>query len=397
MSRSDAHFRRGILRRFVGHCVFTCSALILTNTYSQSQGTPRGLDVETLSPEAASVYRVWQRYLASKNGEWSVNAGAPSIDWLQSEQKRWPMYDLASFYIPHGAIPEIVSVERTEACGRSEYRILTRFRSGNRGPGVSSLAAVNVTVYAVRDADRWVLANALPFRTCAWRRAAVGQITYIFAPGYPYDAARARRAVAFSDSVASAFSLPRLDSLTYYLTTSIDEMYEIIGLESDIKYGSGPVGGLAQPVNHQLFSGNPRIGEEYRHELAHLILAPICCGGTSYLVSEGVPTWLGGTAGMDFATAARGLGAFLADNPAVSLDSILSGSYDNAIVYPAGAVLADLVFERGGVTAVKGLFNAGGTPTDLRSSLERQLGRPWRAILLDWRQRAMALATRYVR
>ena len=100
---------------------------------------------------------------------------------------------------------------------------------------------------------------------------------------------------------------------------------------------------------------------------------------------------------MDFATATRGLGAFLADHPAVSLDSILSGSYDNAIVYPAGAVLADLVFERGGVTAVKELFNAGGTPLDLRSSLERQLGRPWRAILLDWRQRAMALATRYVR
>ena len=303
------------------------------------------------------------------------------------------MYDLAAFYMPRGAIPEIVSVERSETCGRSGYRILTRFRSENRGSGISSLATVTETVYAVRDADRWVLANALSFRTCAWHRSVVGHITYVFAPDYPYDAARARRAVAFSDSVASAFSLPRLDSLTYYLATSIDEMYGIIGLESDIKYGPAPVAGLAQPINHQLFSGNPRIGEEYRHELAHLNLAPLCCVGTSYLVSEGVPTWLGGTAGMDFPNAARGLAAFLADHPAVSLDSILSGSYDNAVVYPAGAVLVDLVFEHGGVTAVKELFNAGAMPTDLRPSLERQLGRPWSAILLDWRRRAMAFGT----
>ena len=86
MPQPDTDFTRGMARRFVGYCVRVGAALIAAHTYAQAQGTPRRLNVETLSPEAAGAYRVWQRYLASKNGEWSANAASPSVDWLQSEQ-----------------------------------------------------------------------------------------------------------------------------------------------------------------------------------------------------------------------------------------------------------------------------------------------------------------------
>ena len=335
------------------------------------------------------VYRAWQRYLSSKDGKWSERAGLPSPDWLESERRRWPTYDLAGYYLIDGATAEIRSIDRVRSCDGFRYRITTRYRYGDQSLRPPLWwTSVTETVFAVRDGDRWLLANALPHNTCTWRRVTVGTVTYVFAPDYPYNAVRARRAVAFVDSLASAFQLPGLDSLTYYLTANVDEMYQILGLESDLKFGPNPVGGLAQPVNRQLLSGHSSIGEEYRHELAHLILAPLCCSRTSYFVSEGVPTWLGGTAGMDFPTAARALAAFLGEHPSVSLDSLLSGSFAIAQVYPAGGVLTAMVFEQGGTAAVKALFNAG-PPAELQVALERQLGRAWPTIVDDWRRRVM--------
>jgi hypothetical protein len=244
-------------------------------------------------------------------------------------------------------------------------------------------------VFAVRDGSRWFLSNALIHNTCTWRRVAVGTITYVFPADYPYNEARARKAVAFVDSLASVFQLPSLDSLTYYLTANVDAMYATLGLASQLSLGPTPVGGLAQPVNRQLFAGNVSIGEDYRHELAHLVLAPLCCARTSYLVSEGVPTWLGGTGGMNFQAAVRALAGFLRQHQSVSLDSVLAGSLTGPQYYTAGAVLIDMVFERRGVAAVRALFDAGGSPDDVRAAVVRELGRSWPTIVHDWHRRVL--------
>src|SRR2546422_5180094 len=34
----------------------------------------------------------------------------------------------------------------------------------------------------------------------------------------------------------------------------------------------------SQPVNHQLLSGIPAVGEDYRHELAHMVIMPLLMG-----------------------------------------------------------------------------------------------------------------------
>jgi hypothetical protein len=159
-------------------------------------------------------------------------------------------------------------------------------------------------------------------------------------------------------------------------------VYQIMGVESDVTFG--PVGGVAQPVNRQLFSGTPTLGEDYRHELAHLVLAPLVSGRTSYIVSEGVPTWLGGTTGKTFREAASDLAALLIERPSVTLDSILSGGYGAMETYAAGAVLTDLVYEHGGMAPVNALFDAG-ADGELRSALVRLLQRPWPQVLSDWR------------
>jgi hypothetical protein len=110
-------------------------------------------------------------YLASKNGQFAAHAGTPSPHWSASEQTQWPMYDLAGFYLPDQAVPEVVRVTPVNAAVDSAYEIETRFWPAAATPRDSSTAPVlTMTVYARREGARWVLANALPYRTQAWRR-----------------------------------------------------------------------------------------------------------------------------------------------------------------------------------------------------------------------------------
>ena len=339
-----------------------------------------------VGPEA-EIYRDWMRHLLSKEGRYAETSGARSSDWLPAEQAQWPVHELAALYLPDGATPEVLNI-RPEPGLDGEYRVVTAFHSADANNAMRA-RLVRLTVFALRSQGRWIFANALPRLTRGWRHEAVGPFTYVMEPNYPFDRRRAQLAVAFVDSLATGLGVPRLEHVTYYLTSSSDELYLIIGLDTDDKYG--PVGGLGQPINHQLFSGIPAVGEDYRHELAHLVLLPLIMGHpTTYFVSEGVPTWLGGTTGMDFPTAARGLAEALAQTPSVTLDSLLARQGPVSQFYPAGAVFADMAYQQGGTPAVKALFDAGPTPERFRAAAEAIFQRPWALIAAEWRTHALS-------
>lgn len=339
-------------------------------------------------PEA-QICQVWMKYLGSKHRQYQGNASDPSPYWLASEQKQWHVYDLAASYLPDSAAPEVMSIAPDSGLA-GEYRIVTRFVSANDDNAMRS-RVVTLTVFALRSGNRWVIANALPRLTRRWRRERVGVITYVVPPGYPFDRGRARRAAAFVDSIASAFAIPRPKPMTYYVTSSDDQIYEILGLETAKKWG--PVGGLAQPTNHQMFSGIPALGEDYRHELTHMVIVPLLTGRTTYFVSEGVPTWLGGTTGMDFASAARDLAKYLTEHRTVNLDSILTGHYEVAQFYPAAGAFIQLTYSRAGTAGVKALFACGPTIPAFRECAEHVLGRSWASIAADWRELVKSFAT----
>lgn len=147
-------------------------------------------------------------------------------------------------------------------------------------------------------------------------------------------------------------------------------------------------------MNRQIFAAVPAWGEEYRHELAHLVLRPLFRGSTMTIVaSEGIATWLGGTAGMNPRQAIQTLREYLSQHPHLTLDSALAprGLPQNE-TYAAGAVLCDMLYRQGGVAALKQFLISGPRPQQLRSALESLLQRPWADILVDWRAAVDRLA-----
>lgn len=353
-----------------------------------------GLTACAAAPTKASeraVRTIWSEYLASKHGQFATSAGTPSPLWSAAEQAQWPMYDLAGFYLPDHAAFDVLSVTPVNSKVDSAYRIVTRFWANDRTKRDSSTnPALTMTVYARREGGRWRLANALPFTTSAWARETRGRVTFRIAPALRFDESKAVRAAAFVDSLARAFGVQPPPRIDYYVAESVDQAMEIIGAVVPERYGAA--GGFAKPVNFQVFSGIPALGEEYRHEIAHVVLLPIVRETfTTLLASEGVPTWFGGTAGRDYHESVRHLDSLLRAQPQIGLDKIVDDMHvASDIRNAAGAVLAEMVHEAGGTNAVRAYLQAPGT--EMREVLTRLLQRPWPTVVQNWRQRVDHMA-----
>lgn len=348
-----------------------------------AQGSARWLDSTTVE---AQVYRVWSTYFESKGRDLASRAGTRSPLWVANEQSQWPMYDLAGFYVPRGGVPQVISVGRVPSGEVVGYEIAVRFVTPPSTTASSRDSnAVTASWYATKQAGRWVLANVLPERTRTWQSVTVGQIHYFSEPGRAFDHAKAARAVSFVDSLAAAFGVPRLGPLEYYVTSSVDAALKAIGVEYPRIFGAG--GGFAKPVNRQLFAAVPAWGENYRHELVHLVLLPLLNPRTMTIIaSEGIATWFGGTAGADLRTSVRNLSQYLSGHPNVSLDSAITpGALPQAESYAAGAVICEMLARHGGVKALKAFLLAGPGPAQVREALVVRMGEPWNMISAEWR------------
>ena len=379
----------------------TLAILVLTTAspafaqYSTSVPSPAlGIGVDTLptrgwgdqwKAHVPAIYRRWSDFLASNAPRYTSPGTSPSPFWANGEQQRWISFPLALNFVGPSAVPTVLDIRPATPGSDSVYVVKTLFRSPGSTQTSQPLALTRV--YAVRERGTWVFSNALPRATRDWQRKTVGAFDYAFPPGYPFDRARAERATAFADSLAAAFAIPKVSHVAYYLTESPDEMNRVIGLDWFPSSTDG--GAFSSGPNRLLVSGNPAIGENYRHEIVHVVLGPLSIRGVHPLLWEGAATWLGGTLGMDASATRRAYAEFLRKHPDVTLETILNHSSDQGF-RPAGAVLCQMVFERGGIPAVKALLASGISDADLQAGLQRLLGKTWPDIQVEWRKGALA-------
>ena len=353
-----------------------------------------GIDTSGVAPawidadralDLREIYLRWSRYLRS-----SPRQFAPTELWDQDEQQRWPAFDLAASIAYQGVPATVLEITPVAPGTRDKYVVRTLFSAAvGAPPEVKPIALTRV--YAVRRASGWVFTNVITDATRQWRTERVGTFTYVIEPGYPFDRGRAEAAVAFADSLADAFELPRVQELTYYMAGSRESIHQIMGVEWSVG-GTGV--GYASPANRMVFSGEPGAGENYRHELVHFIVQPLQQRGRPHaLVNEGVATWLGGSMGRDFRTLAREYAEYLRRHPEVSLDAVLDSDGPDRGVRPGGAILVLIVFEAGGLAAVKDLLTAGSSLEQLKGAVTRLTGSQWPDFVRGWRERAIALGT----
>lgn len=349
-----------------------------------------GFGVDTTGTPNNEIFALWRSYLSSR-----PTCTGPASLWSRSEQERWPSVDLLCSYVYQG-FPNFTVVQLTPAIGLdSTYLIRTLVASvSDSGQDVKPLALYRV--YVTREGGRWVLANALPRLTRRWNHATIGRVTFVFPPTRPFARVRAQKTAAFVDSLARAFEIPPPRAMAYYFTDDLSETLRAAGLEF-FPLGSDTVGGRALSQNGLVFIGSSSNGEGYRHEIAHVVLAPFLAGlKTAGLVQEGLMTWTGGSAGLEFKDLTPGLKRYLDAHPDLTLESILTdpppreGTLD--VGYDGLAVLCKMVYEAGGLAAIRSLARAGTEPRLLLNTAAGLVGVS--PVDLDgrWRNRIASLA-----
>jgi hypothetical protein len=329
----------------------------------------------------SEIYAAWREYLLS-----DPHVQAPTHLWSAAEQEMWPGYDLTAG-IAYKGMPATVLEIRPADREAQEFVIKTLFASVSAEGGAARPVALT-RVYAVREGGRWVLGNALPRLIRDWPRAAVGPITYVIHPGMSFDLDRAERAVEFARWLAANLSLPEVEEVMYVLTPSPEELHRVMGV--DWTFGSQGHG-YALPWNRLILSGDSVFGEDNRHELAHFVMGPILAERRTHsMVNEGLATWLGGTVGRTYGELLGEYAQFLRKNPHVDLDSVLEATGTDMGWYPAGAVLVEMVHERGGWSTVRHLLSSGRSNDELRAALTELLSSPWDAISETWKQKVSA-------
>jgi hypothetical protein len=158
-------------------------------------------------------------------------------------------------------------------------------------------------------------------------------------------------AMRFVDSLAVAFDAPKPPSITYYLARNPEEALSLNGIDFYLP-GTRAYAGVA---NYQVFSGLPKFGEFYAHELTHMVLGWVLPSlGAPQVLDEALALWIGGGRELTWPEVRRELAAELRRDSTWTLERILQDTPATAIHrLSAAAALLELAHQRGGMPSLK--------------------------------------------
>lgn len=306
--------------------------------------------VDTSTPDRREILKLWADYLVAR-----PHSYAPKPQWSAAEQKQWPIFDLAMPMVYasdaqyHRTNATVFEISPARPSDSSEFVIRTLFSRPETATDEERAALVRV--YATRENGRWVLANALPRVTEQWQRTAFERITYVYPVGYQLDTTRARLALRFIDSLVATFDAPPMKPITYYLARSPEEAFALGGVDLYIPGSRARVA----VADYLLFSGVPRYGEFYAHELVHLTLGWMLPSlGAPPLLDEALALWLGGGREMTWPQLLEALAVEVRRNPSWTAEQ-LTEVKPKTFLYrnSAAAALLVLAHRRGGIPMLK--------------------------------------------
>ncbi len=335
------------------------------------------------------VVRTWRDYLLVR-----ADPEKRTTFWSAADRERSPDPDLivaSESYIfeAHRVLLEALPLVTGDS---SRWMLRTMyFQPGTaERPGLLAQERINV----VREGTRWALSHPVADVTTDWARHVVGPIEYVVHPALQFNASRADATARWVDSTAQRFGLGDVAPITYYQVPHLAAAFSLMGLDWAIT--ADRVGGRANPGARIVFAAHPCYGEAYRHELAHVLLAPLVKGRSSF-TGEGMGYWLGGARGRSFPGMIRDVAGYLGRHPTMQLRAILEDRRNGdaaSLRFPAAAVVFEIAYRRGGDAAVLQLIDQLGASEPTLGAIATALGMPAAELESTWQSvvRSMAAA-----
>ncbi|HET9514191.1 MAG TPA: hypothetical protein VFO95_09685 [Gemmatimonadales bacterium] len=331
--------------------------------------------VDTAVVDVGPIVRLVRAYLARPD----TSAGSRGL-WASSNEWDRRHGDLHRQNTYQGFPASIIGV-MSAGPGDSLYLVKVLFAAADSATRAVTPLALQ-RLYAVRAPGTeygWQLSNALPRLTRAWVTRTEGRIRFYYAPGQPENPLRRVRAARFVDSVARLFGVAPPERLDYFVTASPDEYFRALGLDF-FPLPSGPgtaTGGNALARESIVLAGDPAQGEAYLHEITHVVLGGFSGGGP--ILGEGIAVWLGGSKGRSPREMYRLLAEWQRENPAVTLQALVSGEAgwgvrENDARYATGALFVEAVYRRNGASGLRALAGLPNETPALLAAMRAHLG-----------------------
>jgi hypothetical protein len=328
------------------------------------------LAVDTINLDKKQIAELWINYLHSKPDSLYNNPY-----WNSEEKNKFVSYDLLKsegflspslYYFNWNNI--ILSISQLN----NNYLIRSAFYIEGR-PNIMAIT----NVLAIKENEKFVLANYSPYYTKKWSEKQVGIIKYRYYPDYKFDNKKAKEANLFLGKIYRAFNLNR-EQITYYISKDCDDIFRTKGFDHVITMGNGGDCGFFDRYNNIVYA-SALGGENHQHELTHIINKYF--PNTHYIFLCGITAYLGGERAQNAKPLLfhiKRLNEYLKNHPELDLNNLSTkeASFMDYITNPQyvyGAILIDKALELSGIDGLKMLMSKPVTDETLSDFIVKEL------------------------
>lgn len=342
--------------------VLSVFLLVCVNAYAQikTDTIPINISgrVDTTDVNVNQIYHVFKNYLEARPDSIRVNPY-----WNKEEQQKGLKGNIALFYTPFynlGSNPQtiftiwkpfILSIEPT-----APDRYLLRIALIKDELDPSKILTI-LNINAIHENGKWVLQNTIHDYLTSWNNKQYKYLKYVYPPTYKLNDVLAQKSIQYCDSIAGILGVKEVDTFTYFLCETPDDMGLLFGYEY---YYLNYTTGLTIKWRKEIYAAKG--SEFYPHEFVHMILSSINNDSINYIIEEGLACFLGELNTPKYTQQIQNLAKdYLSNKPTYTLENLLMNSstwngYQTA--YPVGSIIAEIVFDKSGYKGLRQLIEA---------------------------------------
>lgn len=326
---------------------------VFTKINAQNYSTNFNVNID--DKEIEHIVKIWHNYLKTNSKEY----------WDEGEIKHlnnFNIFDMLGILNPSimnwNFNNRIISLNKIS---EEKYLIKSIFYTDE-----NDVFAITNSI-AEKKNDQYKLKNYIFEYTKNWNRRETPNINYIYKQQYSIDEDEILKAEKFYLRLCNTFKLtPK--KLTYFIAKDCDNIYDILGYEYIFSKGMSKECGYFESKNNFIFA-TEKGGANHYHEITHFINKYF--PKANYLLLMGISAYLGKEKahfGKPLIYHTKRVNKYLLENKQIDLSTPTSFNQldDNTNPqYVIGALLCDLILEKGGKVELINAFKNTKTEKDL--------------------------------
>lgn len=343
---------------------FKLFLILLLSIYRlTAQNYTSNFNVSLDNPNIKSIADVWQSYLKTNSKRF----------WVENEVNNYQNFNFLD--MPGILNPSLMNwsfnnrILSINAVADNKYLIKSIFETEN-----DEVFAIT-NVIAVKENEQFKLSNYIFEYTKNWKSTKTSNIEYIHRPEYILNKEEVTLANEFYSNICTFFNV-KPEKLTYFIAEDCDNIYDILGYEFIFSKGMSAECGYFETKNNFIFV-TEKAGANHYHEITHYInkyfpnANELLLTGISAYISKDKAHF-----GKPLIYHTKRVNEYLLLHKEIDLskpfDFYKLDEKTNP-QYVIGAVLCDLILEKGGKKKLISAFQKTKTDVDLLNFFKNEI------------------------